>query len=139
MAAGRIPVRLGKTSWPPGRGSTAGQIRAPRGSGWGQRSLGQRHAWPVHSVLPIAGDLVAERAQGRRCAQSALAAPREPRGWSIRAASPRCLRRPRFVSPRRALVCRESTGGLLRAPRKGGGTPQPFGDGQGSCVPTRVR
>lgn len=68
MAAGRISVRLGKTSWPPGRGGTAGQTPAPRGSGWGQRRLGPWCAWPGLSVLPVAGDPVVVQEGGCCCA-----------------------------------------------------------------------
>lgn len=58
MAADRISVHLGETSWPPGRGGTAGQTPAPRGSGWGQCRLGPWCAWPGLPVLPVAADPV---------------------------------------------------------------------------------
>lgn len=61
MAAGRISVHLGKTSWPPGRGSTAGQTLAPRGGDWEQHSLDC--AVPGRgSLLPTAGDCVGNKA-----------------------------------------------------------------------------
>lgn len=82
MAAGRISVHLCKTSWPPGRGSRAGQTQhleaVARDSrawhhatlGQGQHSLAPRHPWPGLSVLPVAGDPVSVQSQGWCCAWS---------------------------------------------------------------------
>lgn len=124
MAAGRISVRLGKTSWPPGRGSTAGQTLAPRGSGWQQHSLGLHRAWPGLSVRPL---LVTRWLCGGEASvvpALPLAAPCEPRGWSIHAAP---------VLPTAAMLCEHQPGlglprgcwGLSLAPRGGRGLTRP--------------
>lgn len=130
MAAGRISVRLGATSWPPGRGGTAGQSPAPRGGGWGQRRRGPWCAWPGLPVLAGAGDPV-EVQEGGCCCCSACSAPAAPCELHAGSACAACSH-PALSAPMHRGVSR-----ALGAPTSS--TPElalsnPFSDGCGSHI-----